>query len=574
MLKKRTARTSAALLDERMREVGRLLADTDCPIEDKIRMTEAMRAESTEAGSHLDTFLVAEVTRLRDGLRAAREQQGKLRKVLDTFKSSPWLPGILIELTETPRGLRAVVAAGGSSRVVPVDDGVDLSTLASGDEVFLSKDSGVLAAKSSSPTLRCGETASVSRMLPDDRLMIKWRDEEVVVRVAASMDQTSLVSGDLVRWDRSAWMAFEKVEHDNGAHLFLEETPRESFDAIGGLDKQIEALCRSLQLHHLHREIACRYRLRPKRSVLLAGPPGTGKTMMARALAAWMAEMSPTGRSRFMNIKPAALHSEWFGRSEANYREAFRVARQASAECPDVPVVMFFDEVDAISRPRGSSHMQVDDRVLTAFMAELDGLEDRGNIVVVAATNRRDAIDPALLRPGRLGDTVLNIGRPRLQAAKQIFGKHLADDIPYGDRTGVESARGGDAEALREEAIEAVVSRIYAPNAENPLATVMLRDGSQRAIQSADVISGAGIAKIVMDATEHACYRELETGDAGLRLEDLLAAADDELQSVVSGLTPANCRAHLDGLPHDVDVVRVEPAERRVSRSYRYLEVA
>ena len=393
-----------------------------------------------------------------------------------------------------------------------------------------------------------------------------------MVRLAAPLRQAALTVGDLVRWDRSAWMAFEQVEHDDGAHLFLEETPRESFDAIGGLDTQIEALRRCLHLHSLHPEVVQRYRLRQKRSVLLAGPPGTGKTMMARALASWVAEMSPSGRSRFMNIKPAALHSEWFGRSEANYREAFRVARQASVECPDVPVVMFFDEVDAIGGPRGSSHMQVDDRVLTAFMAELDGLEDRGNIFVVAATNRRDAIDPALLRPGRLGDIILSIGRPRMQAAREIFSKHLAEDIPYTSHAGVDTAHQSDATSIRHEVIEAVVSRIYAPNGEGVLATVMLRDGSQRAIHAADLISGASIAKIVADATECACHRELETGDQGVQLEDLLTAVDDELQSTVGGLTPANCRAHVDGLPQDVDVVRVDSAERAVRACFVPLE--
>ena len=211
MLRKRTSRSAAAKLEARMLEIRGLLEDADRPMEDKLRMVQAIRAESAQDAGHLDQFLVAEVTRLRDGLHVAQTQQRKLRQVLDTFTSSPWLPGILVELTETPRGQRAVVSAAGSFRVVPVDDAVDPSTLASGDEVFLAKDSGILAAKAICPALRCGETAAVARMLPDDRLVIKWRDEEVVVRLAASMRHVSLTAGDLVRWDRGAWMAFEKV---------------------------------------------------------------------------------------------------------------------------------------------------------------------------------------------------------------------------------------------------------------------------------------------------------------------------------------------------------------------------
>jgi proteasome-associated ATPase len=288
--------------------------------------------------------------------------------------------------------------------------------------------------------------------------------------------------------------------------------------------------------------------------------------MMARALANWLAKTSRTGRSRFMNVKPASLHSMWYSQSEANYREVFRVARQAGDEEPEVPVVIFFDEVDAIGASRGASLREVDDRVLTAFMTELDGLESRGNILVVAATNRLDVLDPALLRPGRLGDNVIEVPRPGAIAAREIFARHLRADIPY--------AENGYNGQERHEIIEAIVSRIYSPNADNDLAIITLRDGRRRMIKASDLMSGAGIAKIALAAVERACMREVESGEAGVKLEDLLASLAEEFESSARALTSANCRNYISDLPQDVDVVRVEAVKRKVSRSQRYLSVA
>jgi len=255
--------------------------------------------------------------------------------------------------------------------------------------------------------------------------VLRSRDEELVVNPAASLDAAALRSGDEVRLERNAWLAFEKIERSQGGRMFLEETPSETFDDVGGLDREIQELQRTFRLHLEHPEIVKKYRLARKKSVLFDGPPGTGKTLLARALANWLARLSRAGRSRFMNVKPGQWGSVWYSQTEANCREAFRVAREAGEQDPAVPVVMFLDEIDSIGALRGQSFHRIDDRVLNVLMTELNGLESRGNVVVVAATNRPDVLDPALTRPGRLGDLVLRIGRPNRKAGRDILSKHL-----------------------------------------------------------------------------------------------------------------------------------------------------
>jgi len=536
-------------------------------VEEQLVIVHTLRARSPECSDEVDAWLLDEVNRLREGLREAGEYHGHLKDVLNKLSFTPWHPAVFLGDVSTERGPAAAVSYNGALRVVGLADGITLGDLALGDEVLLNRDLNVVMRRSLSPISRASDTAEFQRRLPDGRLVLKRRDEEVVVRAAGAMDVDGLAQGDSVRWDPALALAFEKIGRSQDSSLFLEDTPAESFDNIGGLDRPIALLQRSLRLHLLHPHVVQRYRLRRAASVLLVGPPGTGKTMMARALAHWVGLQSAGGRARFMHIKPGALHSVWYSQSEANYREAFRVAREAGERQPDVPVVMFFDEVDAIGATRGDGPGHIDDRVLTSFMAELDGFEARGNILVVAATNRREAVDPALLRPGRLGDLVLEIPRPGMAAGAAIFDKHLPADIPY-------AGEAPDEASSRRAIIEAAVSRLYAPNGEGEVASIMFRDGTRRAIHSRDVISGASIAKIARIAIERACLREVEHGEPGVRALDLLDAIADEIECAVRVLTPANCHALIGGLPQDLAVVRVEPVVRRVRRPHRFVSAA
>ncbi len=504
--------------------------------------------------------LEREMERLREEVELVRVRQRELQQLHARLTAPPWYPAVLLGCAPTPRGLEAVVSHAGSVRVVGILEPLDPASLRAGDEVLLGAELNVVVDRLDTRYLTTGETAQFERALTDGRIVVRSRDEDVVTRIAADLEATGLRPGDQLRWSRGLSMAFERIERPSGDHFFLEDTPADRFADIGGLDREIAQLQRTIRLHVEHPEAAGRYRLRRKASVLLAGPPGTGKTLMARALANWLGGISRAGRARFMNVKPAGLHSMWYAQSEANYREAFRVAREAGALEPDVPVVMFFDEVDAVGGSRGQSLNRVDDRVLTAFMAELDGLEARGNILVVAATNRRDALDPALLRPGRLGDLVLVIPRPGAEAAREVFARHLPAEIPYA----------GEREAIIADAI----SRIYAPNGLGDLAVLTLRDGKRRPLTARDLVSGAAIAKICQSAIEHACFRDQEQGDPGLRAGDLLQAIDTEFDSAAGALTPRNCHLHLDDLPQDVDVVKVERTVRRARADYRFLRIA
>ena len=532
-------------------------------LEQRLAAIEHLRATGVADAAVIDGFFVQRIARLRHAVAETQEKQDKLREMIGSLTAPPYFPAIYLANADAPNVAGALVQLGNERLVAQLPHDLPREQLSPGDEVFLSHERNCIIAKSQAMGMPTGDVATYSRLMPDGRFVLRSRDEEIVVVPRPSLREVGLKAGDSVRFDRSTGLALEKVESSKGEEHFLETTPADTFSDVGGLDREIEELKRVLTLHVFNPALASLYQVPRKRSVLMQGPPGNGKTKVARATCNWLAGMSPTGRALFINVKPGALNSMWFGQTEQHYREIFRVARQAAEADKDRCVVMFFDEVDSIGSARGNSVHEIHDRMLNAFMAELSGLEERGNIVILAATNRLEAMDPALLRPGRLGDLVLHFPQPNSRAARAILARHLPAGVPY-------EAIDGDQAAAREILLDQAIAQLFAQNTDTELANLTLRDGKRRLVRAADLVSGAQLESMAQSALERACIREAEGGPSGVSASDISQAVTGFFLSAARALTPHNARNYIHDLPQDVDVVRVELVERKVRHPHLY----
>jgi SpoVK/Ycf46/Vps4 family AAA+-type ATPase len=350
-------------------------------------------------------------------------------------------------------------------------------------------------------------------------------------------------------------MAFEKIAGAAGRRFLLDEVPDVGRGQVGAQDANLDVLLSALTTTLVAPELAARYGLGGRRSVLMVGPPGCGKTLMARVAAAEVSRLSGR-RCRFAVVKPAEWESPWVGETQQNIRNCFRALQETADGC----AVLFMDEIESVGRIRGGSANQHGDKFLAALLAELDGFADRRDIAIIAATNRKDLVDPALLE--RLSDIEITVRRPDMHGARSIFEIHLPETLPFAE-TG-----------SRDEIVETAVSRFFSPNADNALCTLHFRDGKARTVVARELASGRMFAQVCRAACQAAFLRDVRGGEQGVRVADIENAVADALERLASTLSRQNVHAYLSDLPQDVDVVSVEPVVRKVTRPHRYRNAA
>ncbi|EKA62621.1 proteasome-associated ATPase [Janibacter hoylei PVAS-1] len=378
-----------------------------------------------------------------------------------------------------------------------------------------------------------GEVVVVKEVLDEDRLLVLMRqDEERVVRRGARVTGTQVRVGDAVLVDQRSNIAVERIPRAEVADLVLEEVPDLGYDDIGGLSEQIEAIRDAVELPYLHADLYERHQLKAPKGVLLYGPPGNGKTMIAKAVAASLARKvaERTGQESatayFLNIKGPELLNKYVGETERHIRLIFHRAREKSSD--GTPVVVFFDEMDSLFRTRGSGvSSDVETTIVPQLLAEIDGVEGLDNVIVIGATNREDMIDPAILRPGRL-DVKIKIERPDAEGARDIFTKYLTADLPLHPEDLEE--HDGDRQATVDGMIEAAVDHMYAESDDNQFLEVTYQGGDKEILYFKDFNSGAMIQNIVDRAKKSAIKDFLGTGTEGVRVGHLLDACVAEFK--------------------------------------------
>jgi len=508
--------------------------------------------------------LIAENADMRHALVQTEQIHAKLQGLIEELTVEPWPVARFVRLVETSRGQRALVLSDGSWRLVTFHPDCPLESLEVGDFVQLSEQRNLVMDTLGVNMPSGGELARFERFTPDQRIVVRSRDEELVVDAGARLDLDALVPGDPIRWDRTAELALERFEPEEGDSFLLEDVKEQSRDLIGGLGPIFDRLFEGLALPLLQPDATLTLKLGEPPVALLHGPPGCGKTLLARTLAAEVQRV--TGRKcRFAVVRPGEFKSPYVGETESRIRACFAALKRASQ---DELVVLFIDEIDAIGRIRGGAVSQHADSALAALLAEIGGFEQRGNVAIIAATNRRDVLDSALI--SRFQDMDLPVGRPKRAAAESIFRIHLPESLPFAGATGSTH----DSAQLRDATIASAVSQLYAPNAGGEVCRIGLRDGTTRIVHARELVSGRLIGQIVRMAKRSALARHHRGGVLGIDPSDLAEAVGKVIGDLSRLITPSNARAHLDDLPQDVDVVRVEPLRPRAARSMKVVSHA
>jgi proteasome-associated ATPase len=459
-------------------------------------------------------------------IQQTRDQIAALRDEVEKLTQPPAVYGTFIDFNDD--GTVDIFASGRKMRVA-LHPGLDPAQIDRGNEVVLNESFTVIGVRESDGQ---GEVVTVKEVLDERRVLVYGRaDEERVVELADSLRQVKLRSGDALLLDMRSNLLVEKLLRQEAEELILEEVPDITYADVGGLDSQIEAITDAVELPYLHRALFNDYDLPAPKGILLYGPPGCGKTLIAKAVANSLSQKVAelTGnrnvRSYFLNIKGPELLNKYVGETERQIRVVFQRAREKAEE--GVPVIIFFDEMDSLFRTRGTGiSSDMESTIVPQLLAEIDGVESLRDVIVIGATNREDLIDPAILRPGRL-DVKIKIERPDADAASQIFQRYLHAELPI-DEASIRDLGGGDRAKAIQVMIEETVTDMYRVTDENRFLEVTYQGGDKEVLYFKDFASGAMIENIVRRAKKLAVKREIADKGRGLRAEDLIESIRQE----------------------------------------------
>jgi len=470
---------------------------------------------------------VSQNERLSATLREAREHIAALREEVEKLTMPPSAYGTFLGVNDD--GTVDVLSAGRKMRV-SVHPEVDVESLERGQEVALNESLNVVLARGLEVS---GEVVVLKELLEDERrvLVVGRADEERVCELAGAMVGQKLRAGDHLLVDVRSNLVVERLPRPEVEELVLEEVPDVTYEDVGGLDDQIELIKDAVELPYLYSELFTEHQLQPPKGILLYGPPGCGKTLIAKAVANSLAKRvaektgNASARSYFLNIKGPELLNKYVGETERQIRLIFQRAREKSEE--GVPVIVFFDEMDSLFRTRGTGiSSDIESTIVPQLLAEIDGVESLKNVIVIGASNREDLIDPAILRPGRL-DVKIKIERPDEEAARKIFACYLTPSLPIAED---EVKAAGSAAAAVKAMIDAAVEYMYSTGEENRFLEVTYQNGDKELLYFKDFASGAMIENIVRRAKKLSIKRQIEGGVKGICTDDLITSVRQEFR--------------------------------------------